>query len=133
MRFLRLTFYFLFFLFLLSLGIMFGTENTQIITISFFNHFPNLASSLELPLWIAMGTSFLLGSFLATIVFFGEFLKTQLSIRKLRNELKKVHSESMHVSSPDPEPPSESFEAQNTSEVTVEDVEDYPSSSDEIL
>jgi len=136
MRFLRLAFYFIFFLCLLSLGIMFGTENTQIILISFFNHFPSLASSMELPLWIAMGGSFLLGCFLATIVFVGEFLKMQLSQRKLRKELKISQSE--YQSEPDTlssQPSSDSFETKSTPEVeeVVEEVEDYPSNSDEIL
>ncbi len=128
MKAVKLLLFFLFFLAALSLGIMFGIENTQEIQLTFFKFAKKYTIILNSPLWIIVGGAFLFGSILAISVCFIELLKLQLSIRHLKKQIRQMSAPVANYYS-ESEPV---IEAQTTS-TTVEGDFDNPSESDEIL
>src|SRR3989338_4684170 len=90
MRILRLVIYFMAFLTLMTLGIIFGIENTQEVTLTFFKFIQKYTFTLTSPLWIVIGISFLAGSILTVIGFSLELIKMQLQIRKFKKQLKNI-------------------------------------------
>ena len=129
MRILRLVIYFMAFLTLMTLGIIFGIENTQEVTLTFFKFIQKYTFTLVSPLWIVVGVSFLAGSVLTVVVFSMELVKTHLQIRRLKKQLKNMGAQYT--------PPSnESYEAESTPSQydTVEaEVVDHPNESEDIL
>jgi uncharacterized integral membrane protein len=133
MRALRLLIYFILFLGLLSLGIMFGTENTQEVILTLFKFSEKYTFTLHAPLWVVALASFVLGAILSILISFAEMIKMQFEIRRLKKKARKnteeteTYYEEEELGS-DNEPEYE--------EVTeYEEVEDYdtPQESDEIL
>ena len=134
MKFIKLSFCFLLCLVLVVLGIMFGIENQQEITITFFGSFQKITLIGQMPLWLAVGCSFIIGALLTFVVFLAEMIKLHLSMRRLKKELKskpKTESEMADVTSCASEPAPMDY-ADVSSEMTIEDL-DHPSESDDIL
>lgn len=130
------------FLCLLSLGIMFGTENIQEVTIALLGFSKKYAVHLQVPLWIVVMGSFLAGSILSIFVCFSEMMKMQWEIRKLKKQCKKrgSFSASQEIEEEEEEYTEEEVEApQNEDasyeEAQYEEVEDFdtPQESEEIL
>ena len=130
MRTIRLVVYFVAFLALMALGIMFGIENTQEVTLTFFKFLQKHTFTLVSPLWIAVGVSFLAGAILTVLVFSLELMKMHLQIRRFKKQLKQMGA---YSSSPSNE--TYSTETTPSQYETVEEAEvvDHPNESEDIL
>ena len=130
MRIIRLIIYFTTFLGLMALGIMFGIENTQELTLTFFKFVQRYTFTVVAPLWIAVGGSFLAGAFLTIIVFSLELMRMHFQIRRLKKQLKQLGGYSAPSSN-------DTYSSEETTSSQYDAVEaevvDHPNESEDIL